>query len=305
MNWFFKYLTSNDPKRTITKVGLQFRKMVYPIIRRLSGPLTDVKGILVKAEPIPNGAKIFAVTHTYSREDIAWAISLAGEQSYLLTNAWRELLYTSDGWALWASGIILVDRYDKENRKASIEKAKRVLALGGNVMIFPEAVWNMSENQLVRKLYPGVYRIAAMTGAPVIPISTMMYGDRFYVSRGKALYLSQLDQPEALQELRDSLATLKWEIMEIYGSSTRDGLLNGRTPADYWHDHIEDYIAKQKVYGREEESHAHFMDRDDIEQMHAFEHLSTLIPSTRNAFLFNKELYPSARQETENGNYVR
>lgn len=292
MNWFLRYLTSNDPKRTVTKTGLYFRKAIYPLVRRLSGPLTDVEGIMVKAEPMPTGPKIFAVTHTYSREDIAWAISLAGEQSYLLTNAWRELLYTSDGLALWASGIILVDRYDKENRKASIEKAKRVLELGGNVMIFPEGVWNMSENQLVRKLYPGVYRIAALSHAPVIPISTMMYGDKFYVSRGKALCLSRLNQQDAIQELRDSLATLKWEIMEKYGSSTRESLLHGQDSADYWHDHIEDYIAKQKVYEREEESHAHFMDKDDIEQILAFEHLSTLVPSVENAFLFNKRIYP-------------
>ena len=299
MNWFLRYLTSNDPKRTVTKTGLHFRKAIYPLVRRLSGPLTDVEGIMVKAEPMPTGPKIFAVTHTYSREDIAWAISLAGEQSYLLTNAWRELLYTSDGLALWASGIILVDRYDKANRKASIEKAKRALALGGNVMIFPEAVWNMSENQLVRKLYPGVYRIAALSGAPVIPISTMMYGDKFYVSRGKAMYLSRLDQKDALRELRDSLATLKWEIMERYGTSTREGLLHGRVPADYWNDHIEDYIAKQKVYEREEESHAHFMDKDDVEQIQAFEHLSALVPCTENAFLFNKTLYPPARSVME------
>lgn len=257
---------------------------------------------MVLSESMPSGPKIFAVTHTYSREDIAWAISLAGEQSYLLTNAWRELLYTSDCLALWASGIILVDRYDKENRKASIEKAKRVLELGGNVMIFPEAVWNMSENQLVRKLYPGVYRIAALSGAPVIPISTMMYGDKFYLSRGKALYLSRLDQQDAIQELRDSLATLKWEIMEKYGSSTREDLLQGRDPADYWHEHVEAYIAKQKVYERVDESHAHFMDKDDIKQMQAFEHLSNLIPRTKNAFLFNKNLSPSVFTEntTEN-----
>lgn len=294
MNQYLSYLTNNDPKRTISKVGLHFRKVIYPLVRRLSGPLTDVEGILEKAETMPSGPKIFAVTHTYSREDIAWAISLSGEQSYLLTNAWRELLYTSDGWVLWASGIILVDRYDKANRRASIEKAKRVLELGGNVMIFPEAVWNMSENLLVRKLYPGVFRIAAMTGVPVIPISTMMYGNRFYVNRGKALNLSRLDQRTALSELRDSLATMKWEIMERYGFATREDLLNGQAPSDYWRDHIEGYIAKQKVYEREEESHAHFMDKDDIEQIQAFEHLSALIPCKENAFLFNKRLYPHA-----------
>ena len=288
MNWFLKYLTSNDPKKTVTKRGLVFRRMIYPLVRRLSGPLTEVEGVLFREEPLPKGPKIFAVTHTYSREDIAWSISLAGEQSYLLTNAWRELLYTSDGIALWASGIILVDRYDKENRAASIEKAKRVLALGGNVMIFPEAVWNMSPNQIVRKLYSGVYRISREAKVPVIPISTMMYGNKFYVSRGQALHLDSMEQQEALTVLRDNMATLKWEIMETYGFSTREALLEGKTPEAYWEDHLENYIAKQKVYEREEESHAHFMDKADIEQIEAFAHLDHLIPSRENGFLFRR-----------------
>ena len=80
--------------------------------------------------------------------------------------------------------------------------------------------------------------------------------------------------------------------MEKHGQSTREDLLNGQSPADYWHEHIEDYIAKQTVYEREEESHAHFMDKADVEQAQAFNHLSMLIPSVHNAFLFNKTLYP-------------
>ena len=126
-NRFFNYLTSNDPIHTVSKSGIRFRQLLYPIIRRLSGPLTGVEGIPVKMEPLPTGSKIYAVTHTYSREDIAWSISFAGEQAYLLTNAYQELFYTSDGLALWASGVILVDRYDKENRQASIKKTERVI----------------------------------------------------------------------------------------------------------------------------------------------------------------------------------
>ena len=34
------------------------------------------------------------------------------------------------------------------------------------------------------------------------------------------------------------------------------------------------------------------MDKDDIEQIQAFNHLSTLVPCFENAFLFNKNLSP-------------
>ena len=287
-NFYFYYLTGNDPIQTISKQGITFRKALYPIIRRLSGPMTKVKGVSVKMEPLPKGPKIYAVTHTYSREDIAWGISFAGEQSFLITNAYKELFYTSDGVALWASGIILVDRYNKENRQASLKKAERVINLGGNVMIFPEAVWNMSPNLLVRKLFPGVYKLACMSRVPVIPISTMMYDNRFYVSRGKPLYLYSYRQDEGLTILRDTLATLKWEIMEQYGSSTRAALLQGQEPEEFWTNHIENYIAKQTIYEREEEENAHYIDDADIEQFQVQEDLRRLKPSRNNAFLFGK-----------------
>lgn len=142
-----------------------------------------------------------------------------------------------------------------------------MLKLGGNVMIFPEAVWNMSPNQLVRKLYSSVYRIAKESNASVIPISTMMYGDKIYVSRGRALHFDSLEQQETLTILRDSMASLKWNIMETYGFSTRKELLGEKTPEEYWEEHLENYIARQEVYEREEESHAHYMDKDDIKEL--------------------------------------
>ena len=74
MNWFFKYLTSDDPKKNISRCGLYFRRMIYLLVRKLSGPMTEVEGILFREEPLPKGPKIYAVTHTYSREDIAWSI---------------------------------------------------------------------------------------------------------------------------------------------------------------------------------------------------------------------------------------
>ena len=36
------------------------------------------------------------------------------------------------------------------------------------------------------------------------------------------------------------------------------------------------------------------MDEADIEQLHAFEHLRDLRPNLKNAFLFDKKLYPPA-----------
>lgn len=144
---------------------------------------------------------------------------------------------------------------------------------------------------LVRKLFPGVYRIACQTGAPVIPISTMVYDNICYVSRGAALHLERFEQQEGLNLLRDTLATLKWYIMENYGPTTRETLLCGKTPNKYWEGHINDYIAKQTIYEGEEEAHAHFVDEADKEYEEVSHLLEHIQPSIRTAFLFNKRLW--------------
>lgn len=285
-NKSLRYLLSNDPEKTVSKAGIVLRRLIYPFVRMLGRPMSGVRGVLCHAEPLPKGPKIYAITHTYSREDVVWGVVYAGRQSHLVTNAKRELIYSSDGWGLWASGIILVERYDKENRKAVIKKAKRVTDLGGNVMIFPEGTWNMSPNQVVRKMWPGVYRMARESKVPVVPMGTMMYDGKFYLIRGKALQLGEMEQTEALTLLRDTLATMKWDLMEKYGQTTREELLGGLDAQTYWHNDIEAYIAKQTIYDREDEEHAHFVDESDIAHEEFLHHLDRVTVRRETAFLF-------------------
>lgn len=284
-NSCFEYILSNDPKECISKNGLRMRKLISPLVRQVAYKLSGTKLIRVCDTPLPKGPKIFALTHTYSYEDAACGLKAVDEQAYLMTNARRELLYTSDGYALWATGTILIDRLDKENRAAAVDKAVRVLNMGGNVLIFPEGVWNMSQALLVLKLYSGVARMAKGAHVPVIPIATMMYGEQFFVNRGEAINLYEYTQEDGLLLLRDTLASLKWEIMELYGHTTREALLEGMKPSAWWDKHISDYIARQEIYDIEEDW-AHFVDDEDKKQAQVAG--ITLKPNFRNAFLFDK-----------------
>ncbi|MCR5322383.1 MAG: 1-acyl-sn-glycerol-3-phosphate acyltransferase [Lachnospiraceae bacterium] len=244
-------------------MGVKIRRLIFPLIKGLSGPISGTKGILVKKAPLPKGPKIYAVTHTNNKEDIAWAMSFADEQAYLFTNGYNELMHSGDGIAMWLAGVIYVDRYDKANREASIKKAERVIKLGGNILLFPEGVWNMSENLLVRKIYHGVYKIAALTNAPVIPAATMVYDGVLYAVRGKAIYLNKYEKEAGLTFLRNKMASMKWKLMERYGKTTRSDLLKGKSPEEYWDEFVKSYISTQEIYETEEEEHAHFLDDDD------------------------------------------
>lgn len=264
-NWFLQYLLEDDPQKNISRCGIKNRRFFYPLFKHIAGPFCGIKGNLVRKESLPKGPKIFAVTHTNNAEDIAWALSFAGESSYLFCNGYNEIMYTFDGIALWLSGLIYVDRYSVESRKASIRKAERVLGYGGNIMIFPEGVWNMSENLLVRKLYQGIYLIAVSMKVPIVPIATMVYGKKLYAIRGEAFYINEHDKESGLVLLRDSLASMKWELMEQYGKTTREELLKGQSPEEYWNDFIQEYISTQKLYVHEQEKKDHYLDSDDKE----------------------------------------
>ena len=264
-NWFLRNYLNDDPEKSISSFGIKNRRCIYPLVKHLAGPLSGVNGVLVKKADMPDGPKIFAVTHTNNAEDIAWGLSFAGESSYLFCNGYNEIMYTFDGIALWLSGLIYVDRYSSESRKASIKKAKQVLDYGGNIMIFPEGVWNMSENLLVRKLYHGVYQIALSNNIPIVPIATMIYGKTLYAIRGETIYISEYDKTSGLTLLRDSFASMKWELMEQYGKTTREDLLKGQTPYEYWDSFINEYISTQKLYNHEQEKKDHYLDSDDKE----------------------------------------
>ena len=97
-------------------------------------------------------------------------------------------------------------------------------------MIYPEGAWNVSPNLVVMKIFTGTVRIAQETGAEIIPIAVEQYDDTFYFNIGENYKISRdsnLSIDEINGQLRDKLATLKWEIIETQPSLKRDELPDG------------------------------------------------------------------------------
>lgn len=102
---------------------------------------------------------------------------------------------------------------------------------GGNLLIYPEGAWNITENQVVMPLFPGTAEIAIRTGAEIIPVATEQYGKHYYVNIGENIRTEGFDlsqKQKLTDELRDALCTLKWEIWEKYGVESRKNI-----PSDY------------------------------------------------------------------------
>ena len=65
-NWFFKYLTGNDPLKTISVFGIHFRRIIYPVLRRLDEKMCGMKKVVVSMGELPMGPIIYAASHTFS-----------------------------------------------------------------------------------------------------------------------------------------------------------------------------------------------------------------------------------------------
>ncbi|MGN0513614.1 MAG: hypothetical protein ACI4GD_04985 [Lachnospiraceae bacterium] len=86
------------------------------------------------------------------------------------------------------------------------------------------AMENITENKPVMYLFSGAAQMAIASGADIIPVAVERYGDSYYVNIGENIECKDgtLDDKEKLTErLRDTLATLKWEIWERKGMCKR------------------------------------------------------------------------------------
>lgn len=282
-------MTNFSPEKAVTPYGIFWRKMLSPILRKVAPLTAKRKIIFLRKEDLPQKPVIFASTHGF-KDDAVAAIGIAGRHAYVLNGSVRQMTYTADGISMWAIGTIMVDRNNKESRASSKEKMVRALQLGTSILIYPEGTWNKSSNDLMNKLFPGVYDVAKATGALVVPIASVIVDDNIYAMRGQAFDITQYERKEGMIVLRDNLATLRYEIIEEKAQDLRDNLPKGKKAEEYWEKRTNDLMAEVEFYDYEEELHTKFIDKNITEYCDVFAHLQNIPINYNTAFLFNKRL---------------
>lgn len=198
------------------------------------------------------------------------------------------VLYKSiSGLLLYLNGSIFLETTDKNDRRIAYLRAVELLKGGGSLMIFPEGARNGTENLPVMKLFPGTAKMAMETGTKIVPIAIEQYEKRFVINFGSELLPEDFhDQMELTQKLRDTLATLKWEIWEQEPLQSRDSLpencsdlfLKEFTERIYPYDTLET-IERARFHGKVSSPRE------------VFAHLQQLIPCKENAFLFRERYH--------------
>lgn len=171
--------------------------------------------------------------------------------SYVFAGDWEESYGTVDDYFLRTNGVIYVDTEDKKDRINSAKLMIKTLEAGMSVMIFPEGTWNLSESLPMLKLYAGAIQTAKEANVPIVPFAIEQRGKHFYIIVGEKIEPTEWEQEIGVRELRDTLATLKWEIWERLPMERRADV-----PSDWYENFIRErmaecsYISEEVMLGR-------------------------------------------------------
>ncbi len=205
----------------------------------------------------PDVKQAIYVANHYDSKDIPVALESIDRHSYVLIS--DEDRFTPGGIMLSINGALWLNRRHKKSRQKAAKKVLKHLAKGHNILIYPEATWNLSPNLLMLPMNYGVIGFSLETNVPIIPIGTYYKDNNYYVKFGEPFYPGQTDYPiiresalkvlegneksiEAIRDLRDQLATLRIELMENFPIANRQELAN-----NYWE---EDIARRYNAYKR-------------------------------------------------------
>ena len=248
-------------------------KQVFENRKQLENPLSKEEDSEIS---LPNEPIIWAPNHTY-REDILATFLSVKRSSYLLLGNPPRLYNDFDGLLALFNGVVVVNRKNQKSRHSSIDKCKRVLELGSDLILFPEGVDNKTPNALVLHLFSGIYQIAKDRNVKIVPVIHYKEEDKniLHTVIDDPIDVSSMSREEALMTLRDRYSYWKYLMMEKYGQSTREKEVGNILDVDSY---CEEKIKSQykQRYDREAEVKAFYATKSEREYYQALDDIAHL-----------------------------
>ncbi len=266
-------------------------------------------GIVLPKEPV-----LWTLNHGFKDDVLASALCVSRPFVNFFGSI-PQFYNTFDGVMAYHCGSIIVNRKHKESRKAGQEKIKKAMAMGLDVLMSPEGVWNKNPHKLLEYFWPGVYRIAKETNAKVVPIVHYIYDPTQRIPRklnpihtviDDPIDLAYMPEKEALECFRDVFATWYYIMMEKYGRTTRQNLLKGyKDTASAWEEIMQAMMKTVDRYDREFEKTITYHPKGIVKPEDAFELIAAIEPTKYNVKVqqYAKELVLTRKKEDFQGRF--
>ena len=144
-------------------------------------------------------------------------------------------------------------------------------------------------NLPVLPCYWGIIDVARESNAIIVPVAIEQYGKRFDVIMGENYDVNDYaatpeGKGEAIIDLRDAMATLKWEIWENHPAKRAD------IAEHEWEDYVAARYAEWNYPTTDYCDRLCYKPKGITKPEEAFAPLKQLQPCRENAFLYNKHL---------------
>lgn len=131
------------------------------------------------------------------------------------------------GW-IYSFGSVLVDRKSDESRRRSYEEMKKMLAIGLDMVIYPEGTRNRTSDPL-KSFYDGAFKLAVDTGKPILP--TVLFNTKKVLPANIFFYLMPHhlemhflppveSKGKTTAALKQELFDLMWKYYEVKSERT-------------------------------------------------------------------------------------
>lgn len=131
---------------------------------RLIGAKLEVRGL----EHVPLGHGAFLVSNHQSTIDIVAILAHTPGKTVFVSKK-ENFLIPFIGWHLWAAGHVSLDRQNRRAALRGMDKARRAVARGWRVAIFPEGT--RSRDGTVHSFKKGAFAAAIEDQIPIVPMA--------------------------------------------------------------------------------------------------------------------------------------
>ncbi|NLA32701.1 MAG: hypothetical protein GX864_02000 [Mollicutes bacterium] len=197
---------------------------------------------------------IFAMNHI-GKFDVEMASEAIKDHFYILFGDPEQLYRTIEHYFLVTNGVLYFDVYDKEDKFIAKERVIELLKKHINILWAPEGTWNLTPNRIVLPVHYGIIEAAIRSNSVIIPVVVEQYGKKYIVNIGKEFdvidYFGKYNSDEelkiqAIEDLRNQMATLVWDIWETKPIVARDSI-----PNDYYENYLQEQLAGWEAFEKD------------------------------------------------------
>ncbi len=279
-------LRKKEESAWYSKLSLEQRKKIHKFILTLYKIKNRLGGfsyqILGDERTKTDRPVIYAVSHV-GKFDVEVVSEAIKDHYYLLSGDFEHIQGIKDVPFLGLNGVFYFNEKVKEDRKLVTKKMIEHLCSGGNLMYFIEGTWNITPNLPMLPCYWGIVDIAKQGNAIIVPIAAEQYGKLFKVKIGKNFDMNLYDsgnteKSKAIEDLRDVISTLKWDIWETEKAYRKD------IPDDYWDKYIEDRFKEWPYFNGEYIDGLIYKPKGVYPKSEVFAPIDALIPQEKSEY---------------------